>query len=44
MMAYDKIITMHSQQDRRIKFALNSDKVRGGETVLCAELIFPACW
>ena len=37
-MAYDKIITVHSRLDRRINYALNPDKARDGETVLCAGL------
>lgn len=37
-MAYDKIITVHSRLDRRINYALDPDKARDGETVLCAGL------
>ena len=37
-MAYDKIITVHSRLDRRINYALDPDKARDGETILCAGL------
>ena len=44
MMAYDKIITVHSRLDRRINYAMNPDKTRDGGTVLCAGLICHTCW
>lgn len=37
-MAYDKIITIHARLDRRINYALNSEKTADGERVLCTAI------